>query len=338
MTWLKHTFKITNKTIKTKLLTEKEINQLIIEFPFNKTKDLSKKYNCSKSFLDNFARYYGIKKNTNWLKSLKADILINRNKNLIGRDLTEELLKESALKYNTKREFQDKDASAYTTANKLGIMNEITSHMVNISFSVPQIITRQITEYLFKQKCEYNTRKIISPYELDIYFPALKIAFEYDGKGWHQNDKIDKFTLCRDKDILLITLSERNRKFKEDITNYIIENLNLINDWCKTIITQKDVLEFNEPIDFPLLFTEEDLYILRNNTTTFLIKNYSNLYQKYRKYNPDNKIFTTLIWSEEICIETINKYDNVGELFKNEPKVYFKIHKTFRHLLPLYNN
>lgn len=256
-------------------------------------RELAEKIGCRESIIVSIAKYYELTKDKDIVEQRKKQILIDRNKNITGRDLTPELLKEIALKYPSKREFQYKDSSAYTTANRLGIMDDITSHMVNLSFSIPQIITRQITEHIFKQKCQYNTRKIIAPYELDIYFPNLKLAFEYDGKGWHENDTLDKNTLCINLNIQLFTISERHRKYEEDIKNQLIENLDKINSWCKTNIMKQDILSFNEPIDFPKLFTDEELYVLRNNTVNFLRKNYYNLYQKYRRYNPDNKNFNT---------------------------------------------
>lgn len=303
-------------------------------------RELVEKIGCRESIIVSIANYYELSKDKDIVGQRKKQILSDRNKSM-GRDLTPEVLKEIASKYHSKREFQYKDSSAYTTANRLGIMDEITSHMVNISFSIPQIITRQITEYLFKQKCQYNTRKIIAPYELDIYFPDLKIAFEYDGKGWHKGDVVDKHVLCINLDIHLLTISERHRKYEEDIKTQLIENLEKINDWCKTDITEQDVLSFNEPIDFPKLFTDEELYILRNNTVTFLIKNYDNLYQKYRRYNPDNIDFKKShngrrVWDEEQVIATINKYTSKSELLDNDSACYQVIHKKYRHLLPLY--
>lgn len=303
-------------------------------------RELVEKIGCREGVIVSIANYYELSKDKDIVEQRKKQILSYRNKSM-GRDLTPEVLKEIALKYHSKREFQYKDSSAYTTANRLGIMDEITSHMVNISFSIPQIITRQITEYLFKQNCQYNTRKIIAPYELDIYFPDLKIAFEYDGKGWHKDDAVDKHVLCINLDIHLLTISERHRKYEEDIKTQLIENLEKINDWCKTDITEQDVLSFNEPIDFPKLFTEEELYILRNNTVTFLRKNYDNLYQKYRRYNPDNIDFKKShngrrIWDEEQVIATINKYTSKSELLNNDSACYQVIHKKYRHLLPLY--
>ena len=279
--------KLVNKKIKTRYfseyLTQLEIENLIKDFPINKNADLINKYKINLSELDRIRSFFKLKKDADWALTVKRDIVIERNKN-IGRDLSYEFLKQEALKYETKVEFQIKDPSAYATANRLGIMDEITKHMVNVSFSIPQIITRQITEYIFKQKCEYNTRKIISPYELDIYFPNLNLAFEYDGKGWHENDTIDKISLCKSKNILLIKLKERSRRYTEDIKNYLIENLELINKWCNTCITKSDIINFNEPVDIPKIFSKEEDEILKNNTEEFLKKYHSKLFNKYKKY------------------------------------------------------
>ena len=303
-------------------------------------KYLAEKVGCKRSTVVSISNYYELSKDDNVVKQRKKDIIIERNKRL-GRDVTPELIKQEALKYHSKREFYDRDPSLYATANRIGIMEEVTKHMVNISFSVPQIISRQITEYLFNQKCHYNTRRIIAPYELDVYFPYLKIAFEYDGKGWHQNDEVDKVKLCKEKGILLIKLFERSRKFREDIQNHLIENIEEVNNLCNTIITKENILSFNEPIDFPKLFTEEELYILRNNNLSFLTKNHYNLYQKYKRYNPDNINFkkshhNKIVWDEEQVINVVNQYSSKGELLKNNYACYQVIHKRFRHLLPLY--
>lgn len=300
--------------------SNEEILKIKGEYPYLYNKELSDKYNISSSTLVSLARHYSLKKDTS----------------LVGRELTLDTLKEIALKFNTKKEFSHKDPSAYATANKMGIIEEVTSHMVNISFSVPQIILRQITEKIFDQECEYNTRKVIKPYEIDVYYPKLKLGFEYDGKGWHEGDESDKESMCEKKGIKLITLRERSRNYLEDIQTYLIENLEDINTHTKKGITISDILSFNDPIDFPKLFTDEELKILRENEVSYLRKHHDNLYQKYKKYNPDNLDFNKFKYTEESIIEEIKKYNSEGELLKNNSRVYHVIHKRFRHLLPIY--
>ena len=314
---------------------------VVENYPYLTNREMVDKIGCKSGTVVSIAKYYELEKDKETVEQRKRDILTERNKRL-GRDVTPELIRQEALKYHSKREFYDRDPSLYTTANRMGIMEDVTKHMVNFSFSIPQIITRQITEYIFKQKCEYNTRRVIAPYELDIYFPNLKIAFEYDGKGWHKDDVIDKHILCINLDIQLFTISEQHRKYEEDIKTQLVENLDKINSWCETNITKQEILDFNEPIDFPKLFTEEELKILRNNDVTYLRKNHNLLYERYRRYNPDNIDFKkqhkeSVEWSESEVLEIINKYSSVTELLKHSPNVYLTITRRFRHLMPLYD-
>lgn len=66
--------------------------------------------------------------------------------------------------------------------------------------------------------------------ELDIFIPYLKLAVEYNGFYWHSvqhRDKkyhIDKWNLCKDNNIKLITIWEDDWKYKQDIVKSIIKN------------------------------------------------------------------------------------------------------------------
>ena len=65
--------------------------------------------------------------------------------------------------------------------------------------------------------------KLNDKYELDIYVPELKIAFEYNGLFWHSethrpnNYHRDKTNLCVDNNIKLIHIFEDEWEFKQDI-------------------------------------------------------------------------------------------------------------------------
>lgn len=89
-----------------------------------------------------------------------------------------------------------------------------------------------------------HDRKIISPKELDFYLPEYKIGIECNGTYWHSTDKkdkdyhINKYNLCKDKSIRLLSFWEYDIKHNESfitnilkiythkIDNYIILNNN----------------------------------------------------------------------------------------------------------------
>ena len=73
-----------------------------------------------------------------------------------------------------------------------------------------------------------NSRSIIKPYELDLYYPEKRIAIEFNGDYWHSEkfkDKdyhYNKFSLCRDNNILLVSIFESDWNIrKEEIISYL---------------------------------------------------------------------------------------------------------------------
>lgn len=80
-----------------------------------------------------------------------------------------------------------------------------------------------------------NSKKIISPYELDIYLPEKKIAIEFDGLYWHafenfnktkgnKNYHLNKTEQCQAKGIHLIHIFEDEWLNKRDIVKSEIKN------------------------------------------------------------------------------------------------------------------
>lgn len=81
--------------------------------------------------------------------------------------------------------------------------------------STAEDVLRQDISTIYKGAIKSNTRKIITPLELDIYLPELKIAIEYNGTYWHssKNNKniayhLNKSLLCRKLGIRLIHIYE----------------------------------------------------------------------------------------------------------------------------------
>lgn len=62
--------------------------------------------------------------------------------------VSDKQLKDEALKYQTRKEFNDKNHSWYTLAQKRGILNDITKHMQNLKlFWTPESIRSEALKY-----------------------------------------------------------------------------------------------------------------------------------------------------------------------------------------------
>jgi len=75
-----------------------------------------------------------------------------------------------------------------------------------------------------------NDRTILKPYELDIYIPELKLAFEYDGSFWHKNKREQdrwKTFRCKELGISLYHIHERYWQMDQEYVKLII--LKIIN-------------------------------------------------------------------------------------------------------------
>ena len=77
---------------------------------------------------------------------------------------------------------------------------------------------------------QHRTRKIIAPKELDIYLPEYKLAIEYCGLYWHSEKRIgkfyhrDKYNLCKQQGIKLLTIFEDEWLNKQEIVKSIISS------------------------------------------------------------------------------------------------------------------
>jgi len=93
----------------------------------------------------------------------------------------------------------------------------------------------------------YNSRSIISPLELDIYIPELKLAFEFNGLYWHNevnkenNYHLNKTELCEQQGIQLIHIWEDNWLYKQDIVKSMI--LNKLNKTPNKIFARKTIVK-----------------------------------------------------------------------------------------------
>lgn len=307
-------------------------------YPHERNEDIANVLKTSKSSVENKAGRLNLKKDA----TFKSNLMVKRNKN-IARDLTPKLLSEIALLYKTRGEFQEKDSSAYQTARKMKILDEICRHMAVKKFSRPQLILKNILIKLLNQNCVYNDRKIIKPYEIDVYFPMFKLAFEYDGSHWHKDGSNDelKEKLLNNKNIILIRIFEFTRNYEMEIKEQLITNLTKINTVCRTQLTNQDVISCKIINVNELIYNREDLLLQAKqyNTFTELYKNNFSLYETLRRnkmldeatlHMPPRKTKRNI---EEVA-EKASQFSTLGDLIREDfgTYCYIKKHKL-NHLI-----
>jgi len=309
-----------------------EVNFLIKNFCNMQNSEISNILSRTESSISTKAGKLNLKKS----KSHISKMISKRNK-MTNRDLNYKNLKKIAKNYRCKSEFQKNDPSAYGVARMKGFLNKICDHMILQSYSVPQLILKNILYKLLKEEIMYNTRKIIKPYELDIYIPKYKLAFEYNGDRWHKNDKINKAEICEKNGIHLITISENSKRYEEDIKNQLIKNINIINKYSKKNINiseiEKTVIDdiFDNIIDKKAIKNLCDKY---NNYYLFRRENLS-LYNKLLRISKLEEFTSHMtksnlntIWNIESIKNEVSKYKYLKDFIKKSQGCYLNVLKN----------
>jgi hypothetical protein len=158
----------------------------------------------------------------------------NRLNIKIGK-YTKDYAKNECLKYRTKQELRLLDPNLHAWVYKNNLIKEVSSHMLNISYSTPQLILKYLIENITKIKCDYNNRKVIKPYELDIFYESHNFGIEYDGAYFHKDKDNNKIKMCNNAGITLLTITEENmnkknfKSYEDNIKNFLKRNIGLIN-------------------------------------------------------------------------------------------------------------
>ena len=101
----------------------------------------------------------------------------------------------------------------------------------NISQSSPELEIKSIINAMYNGRCIENSRSIIPPLELDLYYPEKNVAVEFNGNYWHdENHKskdyhFNKFKLCKDKNIRLVSIYESDWYNKRDSIINLLKNI-----------------------------------------------------------------------------------------------------------------
>lgn len=319
--------------VKQTLWTEEDVEKLTNIYPTMKNEDIAKNLNFSQGSIKNKAHRLGLQK----ISSLKKE------KRTPARKLTYNFLKETALKFKTKTEFLQNDKSAYNAASNTGILEEICKHMTIMSFSIPQLILRDILDSLLKSESLYDSRKIIKPYQIDVYYPEFNLAFEYQGKGWHEDNPNDsiKLNIFKERNINIIYIVENSRRYEEDIKSQLINKLAVINTICNMKITEDDIFNCVVGNIYLKLYNKEELINVAKNYTSFkeFIKSEGGVYEKLCKMKlideaTEHMTDKRRIHKLEDVIQTIKKYVNVRNLIREDFDAYCYIrrHKLW-HLI-----
>lgn len=263
-----------------------------------------------------------------------------------GRRLTFNFMKNEALKYKTRAEFQHADSSCYTTARVGGVLDIICAHMKPCFFSVPQRICKQIFNKILNKDGDYNTRKIITPFELDLFYKEYNLAIEYCGKGWHEREECilrdkKKLLLCVERNINLLVIKENSRNYEEDIKFQIVQNLDWLNSITgmsitegkiySTVINYRDIFEIK---DFDI--DEIKIQIFRNKTIKEFKKENPKswkILQQLGLLNLLDPLRKTKVMSDKELLDACKKIDNYTDFINNNRDLYSRCYK--RNLLTL---
>lgn len=118
-----------------------------------------------------------------------------------------------------------------------------------------------------------NSRNIISPLELDLYYPEKKIAVEFNGDYWHNESRVtsdyhyNKFKKCFDSGIILVSIFEHEwLSNKYSIKDYLIDLFNGIDN--KLSFVSNDIMNNNYPLIKSIIITDtiDDVYSTNNYT------------------------------------------------------------------------
>lgn len=321
---------------KVRKIDDINISQFIVDnYADMKNEDIIKIVNVNKTYLSRFVKKNNLKKSDSYIKKIRTQ----RNKS-VGRDLTYELLKNIAKKYKTRAIFQYCDGSAYTTARKMKILDDICSHMVRCSYSIPQLICKEIFNKLLNSECSYNNREVIHPFEIDLFYYDYNFGVEYNGKGWHNSEEsierdLLKCNKCVENGIFLFVINETNRKYELDIKSQIIANLGLINQNLNKNFSEDDVLKIEIEYDFSEdVLNKSDVFEITNKYNLFsdFVKNENKLYHKlirlkkldfYTSHMTKKKKNRNL---EDIKSE-ISKFTYLNDLLENSKWCYIWIKK-----------
>ena len=266
-----------------------------------------------------------------------------------GRKLTEDLVRNISSQYNSLTEWTEKDPSSCRAAKRLGIYEELKNTKNIRRESTPQRMVQYIFDQLFQELSEYNYRNVIPPFEIDVYYSSKNFGIEYNGYAFHfgryndpmrENRKIEAEQ--NSPNIFIFHINEdryyKHSEYATFIKQYIINHLNVINEWCGSQVEPWDVENIRlDNIDYFVPFNWEvviDLIDSYESGTDFR-KNHQSLYHtiisKNRRDILDYINKRTVEYRKkklqeqnDILIDYVLRDHNTYEEFYSDKPLYFK--------------
>ena len=145
--------------------------------------------------------------------------MFNRDETTILNDIR--LLNLKIIKF-------DNDFRFYIETSNLPILSDFFSKTDACGKSYCEKELVDFVKSIYFDEIVENTKRIIPPKELDIYIPKMKLAIEYNGLYWHDENHVDKnyhltkTNMCNEKEIDLIHVFEDDWLYKKEIVKSMI--------------------------------------------------------------------------------------------------------------------
>ena len=122
----------------------------------------------------------------------------------------------------------DNDTRFYIEKSNFPTLSDFfaKTNTCSISYSEKELV--DFVKSIYSDEIVENTKRIIPPKELDIYIPKMKLAIEYNGLYWHDENHVDrnyhltKTNMCNEKGIDLIHVFEDDWLYKKEIVKSMI--------------------------------------------------------------------------------------------------------------------
>ena len=299
-----------------------------LEYLLNFCKDITKteliRYN--KSYYMLLTSYYKVD-----IKRVKF-----RKKKRVNDKYTNEYLIKITKDIRYKIDFLNRYPNEYKYCKNKNIFNVICPHLIPFNISMPQMILKYITDNILNTNGYMNNRKVLYPYEIDVFYEKFKLGFEYNGKYWHKENKNDilKNNKADKEGIRIITICENNRRYESDIKTQLVSYLNDINRYTNNNIKTDDVtnieINYDNIISYNIEYYKEIAKKYKNRTEFSIGNNVE--YLNCVKLGIMNIVaphfVNKIFWNEKSAILESKKYNSASELLNNKPGCYCYLSKN----------